>query len=573
MIAALLIEPWTASSSMPTSASAPESVLPDCPDCPSYGLIISSDTECCCKVTVNGEEITAYPWVRVYDRGTHIILEASGGECCEFLQWKIYTEGFDSTYKQGTVSFYMGSNISAQVTNSLICSPTLEVTPTPIPTPTQTPEATAIPASTPEVTPTPEPEVTSTPTPTPAETLEVTPTPTSTPEVTPTSAPEVTSTLTPTPTQMPEATAIPASTPEITPTPTMTPGPAQVVRDLPSDAQLVNQTFTVTVTFTAPSDGFNAIGLTDNVPAGWTVQGSVSSCTPNANGMSIVGSKIQYAWYGIYPSGQAFTATYSVTVPAGTADGTYTFTGHLTYFVGGVGPTTEAIAGDQQVTVGIVAAPTPEVTTTLTPTPTQMPEVTATPASTPEVSPTATPEETTTLTPTPAQTPDATAMPAATPEATPTPTPTPSPEALPAIPASAGYLMVTPISTPGPPVIPTPTSTPRRTPRPTPSPTAAPTLTATPTLTPTPTPLPVAGAAVVPWSTIGGIIGGAMVLGSLFFLVMRSRTRRALPADAGFAIIPLPKASTKEDGKDVFYILSGGRMIRVTPGQDNKAKS
>ena len=77
----------------------------------------------------------------------------------------------------------------------------------------------------------------------------------------------------------------------------------------------------------------------------------------------------------------------------------------------------------------------------------------------------------------------------------------------------------------------------------------------------------------MPWSMIRGVIVAAMVAGLLFFLLMRSRTKRSLPYDAGFLIITLPKASTKEEGKDVFYILSEGRVVRVTPHQDNTAKS
>jgi hypothetical protein len=77
----------------------------------------------------------------------------------------------------------------------------------------------------------------------------------------------------------------------------------------------------------------------------------------------------------------------------------------------------------------------------------------------------------------------------------------------------------------------------------------------------------------VPWSMIGGVIGAAIVAGFLFFLLMRSRTKRGLPYDAGFLIIPFPKASTKEEGKDVFYILSEGRVVRVTPHQNDTAKS
>ena len=76
----------------------------------------------------------------------------------------------------------------------------------------------------------------------------------------------------------------------------------------------------------------------------------------------------------------------------------------------------------------------------------------------------------------------------------------------------------------------------------------------------------------MPWSVIGGILGAAIIAGLLFFLLMRSRTRDGLPYDAGFLIVPLPTASMKE-GKDVFYILSEGRVVRVTPHQDGTAKS
>ena len=78
---------------------------------------------------------------------------------------------------------------------------------------------------------------------------------------------------------------------------------------------------------------------------------------------------------------------------------------------------------------------------------------------------------------------------------------------------------------------------------------------------------------MVPWSIVGGVIGAAIVAGLSFFLLMRSRTRKGLPYDAGFLIIPLPKASLKEKGKDVFYILSEGRVVRVTPHRNDTAKS
>jgi hypothetical protein len=81
----------------------------------------------------------------------------------------------------------------------------------------------------------------------------------------------------------------------------------------------------------------------------------------------------------------------------------------------------------------------------------------------------------------------------------------------------------------------------------------------------------VAGAAA-PWSIIGAIIGAAIVAGLSFFLLMRSRMRKGVPYDTKFLIVPLPKASMKEGGKDVFYIVSQGRMIRVTPHEDDAAK-
>jgi hypothetical protein len=77
----------------------------------------------------------------------------------------------------------------------------------------------------------------------------------------------------------------------------------------------------------------------------------------------------------------------------------------------------------------------------------------------------------------------------------------------------------------------------------------------------------------VPWYIVGGVIGAAIVAGLSFFFLVRSRTKRGLLPDAGFLIIPLPKASMKEEGKEVFYILSEGRVVRISPHQDNTAKS
>ncbi len=78
---------------------------------------------------------------------------------------------------------------------------------------------------------------------------------------------------------------------------------------------------------------------------------------------------------------------------------------------------------------------------------------------------------------------------------------------------------------------------------------------------------------MVPWSVIGGIVGGVVAAGLLLFLLVRSRVKKVPPYDARFLIIPPPKVSTKEEGKEVFYILSEGRVIRITLHQDNTAKS
>ena len=77
-------------------------------------------------------------------------------------------------------------------------------------------------------------------------------------------------------------------------------GPANCLRDLPAAVQ-PGQTFTVTVTFTAPASQFNSIGLTDNAPADWAVNSS--TCTPNASYANPDGNKMEYGWNGPTPLG------------------------------------------------------------------------------------------------------------------------------------------------------------------------------------------------------------------------------------------------------------------------------
>jgi hypothetical protein len=85
--------------------------------------------------------------------------------------------------------------------------------------------------------------------------------------------------------------------------------------------------------------------------------------------------------------------------------------------------------------------------------------------------------------------------------------------------------MPTPSLTPAPEVTPTPEMTPTPEITPTPEVTVTPIETATPTPTPTPTPAP--GVPGVPWSMIGGIIGGVIAAGLLFYFLLRRRGEAA----------------------------------------------
>jgi len=160
---------------------------------------------------------------------------------------------------------------------------------------------------------------------------------------------------------------------------------ANPIRSLPSVQIQPGQTFDVTVTYTAPGDTFNSIGLVDDVPTDWIIQGNITWCTPNANNENVVGNEIQYAWYGPYSSGQTFTALYEVTVPGNASLPSYTFSGQLGYKIGGNSRTFETIGGDSQVSIQLTLTSTP------TPTPTPMPTPTPTPTPMPTLTPTSTP--------------------------------------------------------------------------------------------------------------------------------------------------------------------------------------
>jgi len=125
-------------------------------------------------------------------------------------------------------------------------------------------------------------------------------------------------------------------------------------RDLPGpDPTTVERgvTLNVTVTFTAPNDDFNSIGLVDQVPAGWEIEVDKTWCTPDADYANIVGNQSQYIWIDPYSSEQVFTARYEVTVPVDAECVTYPFDGQLGYKIAGSDFTFEPIGGDGTVTV------------------------------------------------------------------------------------------------------------------------------------------------------------------------------------------------------------------------------
>ena len=127
---------------------------------------------------------------------------------------------------------------------------------------------------------------------------------------------------------------------------------AKPLRDLP-DIATPRQSFQVTVVFTAPDDGFNAIGLTDLAPAGWTVAAESEWSSPEANQVSISENQVQLIWYGDYTAGQQITAVYAITPPCEIDSGDWLFqAGVLEYYLGAQGPVTETVGGDETIVIG-----------------------------------------------------------------------------------------------------------------------------------------------------------------------------------------------------------------------------
>jgi len=131
-------------------------------------------------------------------------------------------------------------------------------------------------------------------------------------------------------------------------------------RVLPDSVQ-GGKTFDVTVTFTAPVDNFNAVGLTDIAPAGWDVTVDKTWCTPNADAVEATDNKAEIAWHGEpevgFDKDTSFSALYRVTVPDDASAGIHTFDGFLEYYLASEGPYREDITGDSEVEVTVSATP------------------------------------------------------------------------------------------------------------------------------------------------------------------------------------------------------------------------
>jgi hypothetical protein len=131
-----------------------------------------------------------------------------------------------------------------------------------------------------------------------------------------------------------------------------------VTRTLPGGDLHPGDTFDVTLSFTAPDDDFNAVGIKDVAPAGWAVSVNNAWCTPAATyGNKPETNKVEYAWFGSYSLGSSFTVVYKVTVPGDASGGTYSFTGgKVEYYLGGTGPHFADTTSDTEVAVACASS-------------------------------------------------------------------------------------------------------------------------------------------------------------------------------------------------------------------------
>jgi len=135
---------------------------------------------------------------------------------------------------------------------------------------------------------------------------------------------------------------------------------ANPMRALPETVDR-GQTFDVFVTFTAPADKFNAIGLTDLAPDGWDVTVDKMWSTPSADAILATGNKAEVGWFGELGIGfykdTSFSVMYKVTVPDDASAGIHTFNGSLEYYLASEGPYDENVTGDSEIEVRVAATP------------------------------------------------------------------------------------------------------------------------------------------------------------------------------------------------------------------------
>jgi len=131
-------------------------------------------------------------------------------------------------------------------------------------------------------------------------------------------------------------------------------------RTLPDTVER-GQTFNVSVTFTAPVDKFNAIGLTDLAPDGWNVTVDAAWCTPDADVVKATGNRAELGWFGEpgvgFDKDTSFSALYRVTVPDYACAGNHTFDGFLAYFIAASDQIFEDVTGDSEVDVPVCDTP------------------------------------------------------------------------------------------------------------------------------------------------------------------------------------------------------------------------
>ncbi|MBA7504695.1 hypothetical protein ES706_03349 [subsurface metagenome] len=137
-----------------------------------------------------------------------------------------------------------------------------------------------------------------------------------------------------------------------------------VMRNLPGVALMPNQTypgdtFDVYVNFSAPADEFNAIGLTDLAPDGWTVQVDKTWCTPAPYSVEVRGNKVEILWSGPFSNGTNFSALYKVTVPETATPGINLFPdcdisrAWVEYYFNEYGPYTSCVWGDYEMMITV----------------------------------------------------------------------------------------------------------------------------------------------------------------------------------------------------------------------------